>query len=125
MTFPLDSGSERSRTFREHRRTHYDEYQRVKEMRLKGPFIEDESDEDNGDAKKKDGRCDSSLSLAAGVNDIEIEEGSQNISKLSGVKDIEIEEGCSDISKQCDVKDIVIEEGSSDMSKRSAQANRD
>lgn len=59
-------------TFKEHRRAHYDEFRKVKELRHKSSFLEDETDEDN--VVEIGGRCDcSSSSLSAGVRDIEIE----------------------------------------------------
>ncbi|KAK2973079.1 hypothetical protein RJ640_023009 [Escallonia rubra] len=72
-----DSDSERSTSFREQRRAHYDEFRKVKELRRKGSLLEYASDEDM-DGEKKDGRCDSSSSLTAGVKDIDIEEGSSD-----------------------------------------------
>ncbi|KAF2320343.1 hypothetical protein GH714_027208 [Hevea brasiliensis] len=71
-----DSELDRNASFKEHRRAHYDEFRKVKELRRKGSFFEDKDDDENGDNKLKDGRCDSSSSLSAGVKDIDIEEGS-------------------------------------------------
>ncbi|KAL7229726.1 hypothetical protein ACSBR2_008268 [Camellia fascicularis] len=75
-----DSGTDSSSmSFREHRRAHYDEFRKVKELRRKGSFLEDASDEE-GDMKK-DGKSDyssSSSSLTAGVKDIDIE-GSSDV----------------------------------------------
>lgn len=63
----MDKGSV---SFREHRKAHYDEFLKVKELRCKGSVLEEE-DEDNGNAN--DGICDSSSSLSAGVKCIDIE----------------------------------------------------
>ncbi|KAI3458175.1 hypothetical protein Pfo_014838 [Paulownia fortunei] len=71
------SDSERRRSFREHRKVHYDEFHKVKELLRKGSFLRDESDEETKGNGKKDGRCDSSSSITAGVKDIDIEESSQ------------------------------------------------
>ncbi|KAI3471116.1 hypothetical protein Pfo_027779 [Paulownia fortunei] len=68
--------SERRKSFREHRKAHYDEFRKVKELRRKGSFLEDESDEETKNNGKKDGRCDSSLSITAGVKDIDIKDSS-------------------------------------------------
>ncbi|XP_024028670.1 protein phosphatase inhibitor 2 [Morus notabilis] len=69
-----DSETEKSsKTFSEHRKAHYDEFWKVKEHRRKGSFLEDEDDDDNEVDKR--GRNDSSSSLTAGVQDIDIEEG--------------------------------------------------
>ncbi|KAL3524255.1 hypothetical protein ACH5RR_017089 [Cinchona calisaya] len=86
-----DSDSERSRTFREHRRVHYDEFHKVKELQRKGSLLEDASEDEDENGEMKNRRNDPS-SLADGVKDIEIEDG---------VKDIEIEgEDEDDVSKQ-------------------------
>ncbi|KAK6936475.1 Protein phosphatase inhibitor 2 (IPP-2), partial [Dillenia turbinata] len=67
-----DSEPERSKSFKEHRRAHYDEFRKVKELRRKGSFLEDDDYEDDD---KKEEKCDSSSSLSAGVKDIDIEDG--------------------------------------------------
>ncbi|XP_055828074.1 protein phosphatase inhibitor 2 [Solanum dulcamara] len=74
-----DSGSRKGKSFKEHRRAHYDEYRRVKELRRKGSSLEETSDDE--DLVEKDGRSDSSSSLTSAVKDIEIEEGSMDTSK--------------------------------------------
>lgn len=66
-----DSDSERSRNFREHRRAHYDEFRKVKELRRKGSFLEDDEEVENG-VTKVDGSG-SSPSLTEGMKDIDIE----------------------------------------------------
>lgn len=69
--------SERRRSFREHRKAHYDEFHKVKELLQNGPLVEDESDEEAKETREKHGRCDSSSSITAGVKDIDIEETSR------------------------------------------------
>lgn len=63
-------------SFREHRKAHYDEFLKVKELRQKGSLLEDE--DDDAEIDRSDGLQDSSSSLSAGVKDIEINEGRAN-----------------------------------------------
>lgn len=81
---PDDEDSETDRsgmTFREHRRAHYDEFLKVRELRKQGSFLAEE-DEDAEDTHKVNGAHDSSSSLSAGVKDIEIEDST--VSPSSG-----------------------------------------
>ncbi|KAG6425685.1 hypothetical protein SASPL_116131 [Salvia splendens] len=58
-----DSDSERRRSFKEHRKDHYDEFLKIKELRRNGSQLEDASDDEP--------------SITAGVKDIDIEEPSR------------------------------------------------
>ncbi|KAF5480382.1 hypothetical protein F2P56_001138 [Juglans regia] len=72
-----DEDSETDRngiSFREHRRVHYDEFRKVKELRRKGSFLEDEVDEDGYGNRERNGKCDSSSSLTTGVKEIDIDQ---------------------------------------------------
>uniref|UniRef100_A0A5B7BU27 Protein phosphatase inhibitor 2 n=1 Tax=Davidia involucrata TaxID=16924 RepID=A0A5B7BU27_DAVIN len=77
-----DDEDSSGKSFREQRRAHYDEFRKVKEIRRNGSFIEDASDEDR-DEEKKNGRSESSSSLTAGVKDIDIKEGSADVTQQS------------------------------------------
>ncbi|KAJ8554458.1 hypothetical protein K7X08_025136 [Anisodus acutangulus] len=72
--------SGKGKSFKEHRRAHYDEYRRVKELRRKGT-LEETSDDEDEDLEKRDGRFGSSSSLTTAVKDREIKEGSMDTSK--------------------------------------------
>ncbi|MBA0679865.1 hypothetical protein Gogos_010213, partial [Gossypium gossypioides] len=63
-----------SKSFKEQRKAHYDEFLKIKELRRKGSFIEDEDDEVEGD---------SSSSLSSGVKDIGIGEGPASLPQKS------------------------------------------
>nr|XP_009609844.1 protein phosphatase inhibitor 2-like isoform X2 [Nicotiana tomentosiformis] len=70
-----DSGSERSKSFREHRRAHYDEYRKIKELRRTCSSLEEASDDEIGVLEERDGRCNTSSSLTVAVKGIDIAEG--------------------------------------------------
>ncbi|XP_073126204.1 protein phosphatase inhibitor 2 isoform X1 [Henckelia pumila] len=67
------SDSERRKSFREHRKAHYDEFRKVKELRRKGSFLEEGSDEEPNNNRNKAGNGDSTPSIIDGVKDIDIE----------------------------------------------------
>ncbi|KAK4431514.1 protein phosphatase inhibitor 2 [Sesamum alatum] len=67
------SDCERRRSFREHRKAHYDEFHKVKELLRQGSFLEDESDEE----KKANGKDVRPSSITDGVEDIDIEKSSK------------------------------------------------
>lgn len=70
-------------SFKEHRRAHYDEFRKVRELRRNGSLLVDEDDEDDVEMDMK-GRPDSSSSLSAGVRDIDIEKNDKgNFSRQS------------------------------------------
>lgn len=71
------SNSERRKIFREHRAAHYDEFHMVKELRRKGSFLEEESDEEIKDNGKNVGPSGSASSITAAVKDMDIKEFSQ------------------------------------------------
>lgn len=64
-------------SFKEHRKAHYDEFLKVKELRRKGSFLDDEDDDVEGD---------SSSSLSSGVKDIDIEEGTSTLPQKSSAR---------------------------------------
>lgn len=50
-----DDDSERKRSFIEHRRGHYDEYKRIKELQRNGSFLAEPSDDEEDDLLLEDG----------------------------------------------------------------------
>lgn len=67
-----DSETDRSLSFKEHRKAHYNEFLKVKEMLQKGSLDEDGSDEDNNSKPRKAEKCESS-SLSDSVKEMDIE----------------------------------------------------
>ncbi|KAG5100364.1 hypothetical protein JHK82_045416 [Glycine max] len=66
-----DSETDRNLSFKEHRKAHYDEFLKVKELQQRGS-LEDESDEDNNSEPSKVEKCESS-SLSDSVKEMDIE----------------------------------------------------
>ncbi|KAJ0964174.1 hypothetical protein J5N97_029296 [Dioscorea zingiberensis] len=67
-----DSESERSMSFKEHRRAHYDEYRKVKELLRSGSFMDEEVDEDCANQENAIERCKSTSALSGGVSGIDL-----------------------------------------------------
>ncbi|KAL4317550.1 hypothetical protein AHAS_Ahas15G0396300 [Arachis hypogaea] len=80
----LVSETERSLRFKEHRKAHYDEFLKVRELRQKGLLEEEEEkDEDDGSVLcKGEYESEPSSSLSDGVKEIDIE-GKQKVSMPS------------------------------------------
>ncbi|KAF9617575.1 hypothetical protein IFM89_037387 [Coptis chinensis] len=68
-----DSKTGRTKSFREHRRVHYDEYRKVKEFKRKGSLVDDEADVLD---EANEGKHNSPSSLNGAVRAMEIEKGS-------------------------------------------------
>ncbi|KAK9672652.1 hypothetical protein RND81_12G114600 [Saponaria officinalis] len=64
-----DEDSDRSKNFKAHRTAHYDEFLKVKELRRKGSFMEEESDEDEDGVSKK-GKASASSSSSPPLNGV-------------------------------------------------------
>ena len=79
--------TDKSLSFKEHRKAHYDEFLKVKELRRKGSFesfLEDESDEDGHVEHDKEDKSDSPTSLSAGVKEIDIKEKPSSMPPANG-----------------------------------------
>ncbi|GER25264.1 phosphoprotein phosphatase inhibitors [Striga asiatica] len=70
------SECERRKNFREHRKAHYDEFRKVKELRRKGSLLEDDESDLDAEHEKANGPTESSSSITAGVKEMEIKESS-------------------------------------------------
>ncbi|KAK1273564.1 hypothetical protein QJS04_geneDACA010718 [Acorus gramineus] len=71
---PTDSETDRnSLSFREHRKAHYDEFLKVKELQRKGSLLDDEVDEENGCQPVE--RSNSASSLTGEMGEIDLREG--------------------------------------------------
>ncbi|KAH7557607.1 hypothetical protein JRO89_XS11G0189000 [Xanthoceras sorbifolium] len=73
LPFVSHSETDRSRSFREQRRDHYDEFRKVRELRRKGSMLEDEDEDCGNNGHGMDRKGDSSSSLSAGVKHIDID----------------------------------------------------
>ncbi|KAL3652377.1 hypothetical protein CASFOL_002058 [Castilleja foliolosa] len=69
------SEMERRKSFREHRKAHYDEFRKVKELRRQGSLPGNETDEETENGKERGPHL-SSPTITAGVKDMEIKESS-------------------------------------------------
>ncbi|CAA0830068.1 phosphoprotein phosphatase inhibitors [Striga hermonthica] len=70
------SECERRKSFREHRKAHYDEFRKVKELRRKGSLVEDDESDLDTEHEKANGPTESSSSITAGVKEMDIKESS-------------------------------------------------
>ncbi|TYJ19451.1 hypothetical protein E1A91_A09G192100v1 [Gossypium mustelinum] len=70
LSLPDSETDQSGRNFKEQRKSHYDEFFKIKELRQKGSFLEDEHDRVEDDL---------SSSLSSGVKDIGVEEGTATL----------------------------------------------